>query len=181
MLGTNYILENSQKLPPRVVGPLGASMLTHGWVRTVRTAQNLHNADIQWAERGVEADFVEPKWCLPGRLNQNCGHGASIRIVCDGSRTSVGSQRRFDDIAPAHRRTPKCAVGRRSRSGLIVRSGRSTSFRRSPRLVPRSGRPSRAAEGAKAVGERAALSHCTARRRRPFPAPKVDILSLIHI
>ena len=51
MLGTNYILENSQKLPPRVVGPLGASMLTHGWVRTLRTAQNLHNADIQWAER----------------------------------------------------------------------------------------------------------------------------------
>ena len=30
---------------------------------------------------------------------------------------------------------------------------RSTSFGRSPRLVPRSGRPSRAAEGAKAVGE----------------------------
>ena len=47
----------------------------------------------------------------------------------------------------------RCAVGRRSRSGLIVRSGRSTSFGRSPRLVPRSGRPSRAAEGAKAVGE----------------------------
>ena len=176
MLGTNYILENSQKLPPRVVGPLGASMLTHGWVRTLRTAQNLHNADIQWAERGVEADFVEPKWCLPGRLNQNCGHGASIRIVCDGPRTSTGSLRRFDDIAPAHRRTPKCAVGCRSRTGLIVRSGRSTSFGRSPRLVPRSGRPSRTAEGAKAVGERAALSHCTARRRRPFPAPKVDML-----
>ena len=101
MLGTNHILENSQKLPPRVVRPLGASMLTHRWVRTVRTAQNLHNADIQWAERDVEADFVEPKWCLPGRLNQNCGHGVSIRIVCDGSRTSVGSPRRFDDIAPA--------------------------------------------------------------------------------
>ena len=97
-------------------------MLTHGWVRTVRTAQNLHNADIQWAERAVEADFVEPKLCIAGRLNQNCGHGVSIRIVCDGSRTSVGSPRRFDDIAPAHRRTPKCAVGRRSRSGLIVRS-----------------------------------------------------------
>ena len=153
MLGTNHILENSQKLSPRVVQPPGASMLTHGWVRTVRTAQNLHNADIQWAERGVEADFVHPKLCIPGRLNQKCGHGASIRIVCDGSRTSVGSPRRFDDIAPAHRRTPKCAVGRRSRSGLIVRSGRSTSFGRSPRLVPRSGRPSRAAEGAKAVGE----------------------------
>ena len=74
MLGTNYILENSQKLPPRVVRPSGASMLTHWWVRTVRAAQNLHNADIQWAERDVEADFVEPKWCLPGRLNQNCGH-----------------------------------------------------------------------------------------------------------
>ena len=58
MSGTNYILENSQKLPPRVVGPLGASMLTHGWVRTVRTAQNLHNADIQWAECGVEAEEV---------------------------------------------------------------------------------------------------------------------------
>ena len=53
MLGTNYILENSQKSPPRVVGPLGASMVTHGWVRTLRTAQNLHNADIQWAERDV--------------------------------------------------------------------------------------------------------------------------------
>ena len=74
MLGTNHVLENSQKLPPRVVRPLRASMLTHGWVRTVRTAQNLHNADIQWAECGVEADFVEPKWCLPGRLDQNCGH-----------------------------------------------------------------------------------------------------------
>ena len=58
MSGTNYILENSQKLPPRVVRPLRASMLTHGWVRTVRTAQNLHNADIQWAERGVEADLA---------------------------------------------------------------------------------------------------------------------------
>ena len=139
MLGTNHVLENSQKLPPRVVQPPGASMLTHGWVRTVRSAQNLHNADIQWAERGVEADFVEPKWCLPGRLNQNCGHGASIRIVCDGPRTSTGSPRRFDDIAPAHRRTPKCAIGCRSRTGLIVRSGRSTSFGRSPRLVPRSG------------------------------------------
>ena len=139
MLGTNYILENSQKSPPRVVGPLGASMVTHGGVRTLRTAQNLHNADIQWAERGVEADFVEPKWCLPGRLNQNCGHGASIRIVCDGPRTSVGSQRRFDDIAPAHRHTPKCAIGCRSRTGLIVHSSRSTSFVRSPRLVPRSG------------------------------------------
>ena len=42
MLGTNHILENSQKLSPRVVQPPGASMLTHGWVRTVRTAQNLH-------------------------------------------------------------------------------------------------------------------------------------------
>ena len=119
---------------------------------------------------------MHPKLCISGRLNQNCGQGASIRIVCDGSRTSVGSPRRFDDIAPAHRRTPKCAVGRRSRSGLIVRSGRSTSFGRSPRLVPRSGRPSRAAEGAKAVGERAALSHCTARRRRPFPAQKAGML-----
>ena len=39
-----------------------------------------------------------------------------------------------------------------------------------------SGGPSRAAEGAKAVVERAALSRCTARRRRPFPAPKVDML-----
>ena len=76
-------------------------MLTHGWVRTVRTAQNLHNADIQWAERGVEADFVDPKLCIPGRLNQNCGQGASIRIVCDGPRTSTGSPRRFDDNAPA--------------------------------------------------------------------------------
>ena len=69
MLGTNHVLENSQKLPPRVVRPLGASMLTHGWVRTVRTAQNLHNADIQWAERDVEADFVQPKLCIPGQLN----------------------------------------------------------------------------------------------------------------
>ena len=51
MLGTNYTLENSQKMPPRVVRPSGASMLTHGWLRTIRTAQNLHNADIQWAER----------------------------------------------------------------------------------------------------------------------------------
>ena len=139
MLGTNYILENSQKLPPRVVGPLGASMLTHGWVLTVRTAQNLHNADIQWAERDVEADFVQPKLCIPGQLNQNRGHGASITIVCDGPRTSTGSPRRFDDIAPAHRRTPKCAIGCHSRTGLIVRSGRSTLFGRSPRLVPRSG------------------------------------------
>ena len=110
MLGTNYVLENSQKLPPRVFQPLGASTLAHGWARTVRNAQNLHNGDIRWAERGVEADFVEPKWCLPGQLNQNCGHGASIRIVCDGPRTSTGSQRRFDDIAPAHRHTPKCAI-----------------------------------------------------------------------
>ena len=139
MLGTNHVLENSQKLPPRIVRPLGASMLTHGWVRTIRTAQNLHNADIQWAERAVEADFVEPKLCIAGRLNQNCGHGASIMIVCDGLRTSVGSQRQFDDIAPAHRHAPKCAIGCRSRTGLIVRSGRSTSFSRSPRLVPRSG------------------------------------------
>ena len=113
MLGTNHVLENSQKLPPRVVQPPRASMLTHGWVRTVRTAQDLHNADIQWAERGVEADFVDPKLCIPGRLNQNCGHGASIRIACDGPRTSVGSPRRFDDIAgpSAHpemrRRTPQ--------------------------------------------------------------------------
>ena len=101
MLGTNHILENSQKLSPRVVQPPGASMLTRGWVRTIRTAQNLHNADIQWAERGVEADFVHPKLCIPGRLNQNCGQGASIRIVCDGPRTSTGSPRRFDDNAPA--------------------------------------------------------------------------------
>ena len=100
MLGTNYILENSQKLPPRVFQPPGASMLTHGWVRTVRTAQNLHNADIQWAERDVEADFVQPKLCIPGQLNQNRGHGASITIICDGLCTSVGSQRRLDDIAP---------------------------------------------------------------------------------
>ena len=52
---------------------MGASMLTHGLVRTVRTAQNLHNDDIiQWAERhgDVEADFVQPKLCIPGRLNQ---------------------------------------------------------------------------------------------------------------
>ena len=55
MLGTNHVLENSQKLPPRVVRPLGASMLTHGWLRTVRIAQNLHNTDIQWAECDVEA------------------------------------------------------------------------------------------------------------------------------
>ena len=149
MLGTNHVLENSQKLPPRVVRPLGASMLTHGWVRTVRTAQNLHNADIQWAERDVEADFVQPKLCIPGQLNQNRGHGASITIVCDGPRTSTGSPRRFDDNEPA----PKCAVGCRSRTGLMVRSSRSTSFGRSPRLVPRSGRSLRAAEGAEAVGE----------------------------
>ena len=108
MLDTNHVLENSQKLPPRVVRPLGASMLTHGWLRTVRIAQNLHNTDIQWAERDVEADFVQPKLCIPGQLKQNCGHGASIRIICDGPRTSVGSQRRFDDIAPAHPHTPKC-------------------------------------------------------------------------
>ena len=125
-------------------------MLTHGWVRTVRTAQNLHNADIQWAERDVEADFVQPKLCIPGQLNQNRGHGASITIVCDGPRTSTGSPR-FDDNEPAH--TPKCAVGCRSRTGLMVRSSRSTSFGRSPRLVPRSGRSLRAAEGAEAVGE----------------------------
>ena len=81
-------------------------MLTHGWLRTVRIAQNLHNTDIQWAERDVEADFVQPKLCIPGQLKQNCGHGASIRIICDGPRTSVGSQRRFDDIAPAHPHTP---------------------------------------------------------------------------
>ena len=152
MLGTNHVLENSQKLPPRVFQPLGASTLAHVWVRTVRTAQNLHNADIQWAERDVEADFVQPKLCIPGQLNQNRGHGASITIVCDGPRTSTGSLRRFDDIAPAHRRTPKCAIGCRSRTGLIVHSSRSTSFGRSPRLVPRSVRPSRAAEGAEAVG-----------------------------
>ena len=90
MLGTNHILENSQKLSPRVVQPPGASMLTHGWVRTVRTAQNLHNADIQWAERDVEADFLQPKLCIPGQLNQNCGLGASTRIICDGPRTSTG-------------------------------------------------------------------------------------------
>ena len=120
MLGTNYTLENSQKLPPRVVRPLRASMLTHGWVRTVRTAQNLHNDDIQWAERGVEADFVDPKLCIPGRLNQNCGQGASIRIACDGPRTSVGSPRPFDDIAPAHRRTPKCAIRQRATSAAAA-------------------------------------------------------------
>ena len=114
MLGTNYTLENSQKLPPRVVRPSGASMLTRGWVRTVRTAQNLHNADIQWAERDVEADFVQPKLCIPGQLNQNRGHGASIRVACDGPRTSVGSLRRFDDNEPAHRRTPKCAAAERA-------------------------------------------------------------------
>ena len=108
MLGTNHILESSQKLSPRVVQPPGASMLTHGWLRTVRIAQNLHNTDIQWAERDVDADFVQPKLCIPGQLKQNCGHGASIRIICDGPRTSVGSQRRFDDIAPAHPHTPKC-------------------------------------------------------------------------
>ena len=119
---------------------------------------------------------MQPKLCIPGQLNQNRGHGASITIVCYGLRTSVGSQRRFDDIAPAHRHTPKCAIGCRSRTGLIVHSSRSTSFGRSPRLVSRSGRPSRAAEGAKAVGERAALSHCTARRRRPFPAQKAGML-----
>ena len=87
----------------------------------------------------VEADFVQPKLCIPGQLNQNRGHGAFITIVCYGLRTSVGSQRRFDDIAPVHLHTPKCAIGCRSRTGLIVRSGRSTSFGRSPRLVPRSG------------------------------------------
>ena len=106
MLGTNHVLENSQKLPPRVFQPLRASTLAHGWVRTVRTAQNLHNADIQWAERDVEADFVEPKWCLPGRLNQNCGHGAPIRIVCDGLA-------RCHRIAAA---SPLTCVGHRIRS-----------------------------------------------------------------
>jgi hypothetical protein len=114
-------------------------MLTHWWVRTVRAAQNLHNADIQWAERDVEADFVQPKLCIPGQLNQNRDHGASITIVCYGLRTSVGSQRRFDDIAQAHPHTPKCAIGCRSRTGLIVHFSRSTSFGRSQLLVPRSG------------------------------------------
>ena len=48
MLGTNHILENSesQKLPPRVIRPLGACMLAYGWAWTGRAAQNLHNADI---------------------------------------------------------------------------------------------------------------------------------------
>ena len=119
---------------------------------------------------------MHPKLCISGRLNQNCGQGASIRIVCDGPRTSKGSPRRFDDNAPAHRRTPKCAVGCRSRTGLIVHSSRSTSFVRSPRLVPRSGRSSRAAEGVEAVGRGQPFATCTARRRRPFPAPKVDML-----
>ena len=70
MLGTNYILENSQKLPPRVVRPLGASMLTHGWVRTVRTAQNLHNTDIQWAECDVEAVQVTASVRVYSALSQ---------------------------------------------------------------------------------------------------------------
>ena len=95
---------------------------------------------------------MEPKLCIPGRLNQDCGHGASIMIVCDGSRTSAGSPRRFDDIAPAHRRTPKCVVGRRSRTGLIDHSNCSASLDRSPGVVSNSGRPSRAAEGPDAVG-----------------------------
>ena len=70
MLGTNHVLENSQKLPPRVVRPLGASMLTHGWVRTVRTAQNLHNTDIQWAECDVEAVQVTASVRVYSALSQ---------------------------------------------------------------------------------------------------------------
>ena len=61
---------------------------------------------------------------------------------------------------------------------------RSTSFGRSPRLVPRSGRSSRAAEGVEAVGRGQPFATCTARRRRPFTAPKVDMLGspiLAHI
>jgi len=73
-------------------------------------------------------------------------------IVCDGPRTSASSQRRLDDIAPAHRRTPKCVVGRRSRTGLIDHSNCSASLDRSPGVVSNSGRPSRAAEGPDAVG-----------------------------
>ena len=43
------------KIASARIQPPGASMPTHGWVRTVRTAQNLHNTDIQWAECDVEA------------------------------------------------------------------------------------------------------------------------------
>ena len=76
MLGTNHVLENSQKLPPRVFQPLGASTLAHGWVRTVRTAQNLHNTDIQWAERGVEANFVHPKFVHSGPIEPELWPGS---------------------------------------------------------------------------------------------------------
>ena len=173
MLGTNHVLENSQKLPPRVFQPLGASTLAHGWVRTVRTAQNLHNTDIQWAERDVEADFVQPKWCIPGRLNQDCGQGASIRIVCDGPRTSTGSPRRFDDNAPATdtpRHAPSDAAAERAllfapavRRRLV--GPHAWSRARVDRLAPR--------EEPKPSGEGSPLPHtCTARRRRPFSSPK---------
>ena len=171
MLGTNHVLENSQKLPPRVVRPLGASMLTHGWVRTVRTAQNLHNADIQWAERAVEADFVQPKLCIAGRLNQNCGHGASIMIVCDGLRTSVGSQRRFDDIAPAQPHTPNAPSDAAAERALLFAPAvrrrlvgpHAWSRARVDRLAPRK-EPRPSGEGSPFT------LHCAP--ASPFPSPK---------
>ena len=131
------------------------------------------NADIQWAERGVEADFVQPKWCIPGRLNQDCGQGASIRIVCDGPRTSTGSPRRFDDNAPATdtpRHAPSDAAAERALLFTPAVPRRSLgphawSRARVDRLAPR--------EEPKPSGEGSPLPHtCTARRRRPFSSPK---------
>ena len=131
--------------------------LTHGGVRTVRTAQNLHNADIHWAERAVEVD-TEPKLCIAGRLNQNCGHRASIMIVCDGLRTSVG----YGDSTTSRRRidTPRNAPSGAAAERALLFARRSTSFGRSPRLVPRSGCRLAPLKEPKRR-ERTALSHCT--------------------
>ena len=153
------------------VGGLYSARLTRGWVRAVRTAQKPHNADIQWAERDVEADFVQPKLCIPGQLNQNRGHGASITIVCYGLRTSVGSQRRFDDIALAHRHTPKSPSDAAAERALLFTPAvprrlvgpHAWSRARVDRLAPRK-EPRPSGEGSPFT------LHCAP--ASPFPSPK---------
>ena len=118
----NYILENSQKLPPRVFQPLGASTLAHGWVRTVRTAQNLQKRRHSVGRTRRRGRLRAAQMVHSGPIEPRLWPGS---IYKDRMRwpTHVNGLAAAIRYRAGHRHTPTCAVGCRSRTGLIVRSG----------------------------------------------------------
>ena len=172
--------------------PAAGGLYADPWVGTNRSdrskpPQRRHSVGRDAAPRS--SPRVDPKLCIPGRLNQNCGHGASIRI---GMAMAHARQRaryrggaRWFDRDRAEREFGSATRTRRPRREPAVDDAAAVRALLFAPAVPhrsvgphawsaRSGRPSRRRARSQSRRERAArLSHCTARRRRPFSPQKL--------